>query len=891
MNKIMLHGEWNLSLENNDVASVPKNVISSIIQPNTIPFSLPGDIHSALLKKEIIQDPYYAKNELDVQWIGRTDWICTKEIDVPSSFKHGTQYIILNSADTFVKVFINNKEVGKCCNMFRKWRFDVSDYLQEGKNIITLVFEPSERHAIKAASKLPYEIPCSLYDISSPNRNLVRKIQCHAGWDWGPCIMAFGVYDSIYLEQCIEGHIDYIESRTLPICKKTTKEVEAGLDWNVEVGITYTSFVDANVSVTCFLEKDNGEKITEKTFEALVKAGENRIEETLKVANPDMWYVAGCRPEDDKAIIETGFPTLNENTLYTLTVKIESSSFSKKIGFRTIETIAEEDSYGKSLYFKVNGRPVFSKGANWIPGDALPSRITDEKLNYLLDTIVKANQNTVRVWGGGRYESTMFYELCDRKGIMVWQDCMFSCSTYPSNTEFLDNVRHEIRHQVRRLQSHPSIVLWCGNNEDLGALTWYDVSIKNRDRYLVDYDRLNEGVIGDEIQKLDSDRAWWPSSPSAGPNDFSDNWHSDGRGDMHYWSVWHEKKSFNSYLTIKPRFVSEFGYQSFPSLEEVKSYTPDDQLNFTSPVMEFHQRSPGGNSIILENFSRYFRFPEGLHSMLYVSQVQQALAIKTAVEYWRSLRPICMGAIYWQLNDVWPIASWSSIEYSGRWKLLHYEAKKFFAPLALVLLKKDRNAKENTGDSTVAGGGVLQKKDETIQACILNDTRQKISGELIIRMIDFTGTEIEKISIKKDIEPDSVESAWEMNVLDYPVESENYFIYAEFKYKNHATNATVFPAVYKQCEIQKAHINVEIDENLCVTLTSDNPAFFVALETSFGGTFSTNMVTLLPGKPVSIQFKAEESLSAYSNKAAFKKISKEDFLQSLTVTSLRDTYA
>ena len=863
MNTLSLHGTWNLSIKK-------ENEHCKISTP--LKQTIPGDIHSTLLENNIIPDPYYAKNELDIQWVGKTEWIFERQIEIDSNFKTGKQYIVLEGADTFVNVSINGKKIGQCYNQFRLWRFEITDYLIEGKNTIQLEFEPSEKHAIAAANKLAYPVPCTIYPISSPHRNLIRKTQCHAGWDWGPCIMAFGIYDDIRLEQCSIGHIDYIENRTTPNINTTNykeKEVVASKEWNSECAVTFTSFENSNITIEYTIE-GNGLSVT-STKNADITIGENRIVENITVQNPILWWPAGCFPEDDNSIIKTGIPTLKENTLYNLTVTMGDQKVTKKIAFRTIETISENDEHGKSLYFKVNGRSIFSKGSNWIPADALPARATKEKINYLLDTMIKANQNTIRIWGGGRYESDILYELCDKKGLMVWQDCMFACSTYPTNKEFLENVRHEIRHQIRRLQHHPCIVLWCGNNENLGALSWYKETKENLPLYLIDYDRLNEGVVGKEVQNIDPDRTWWPSSPSAGANDYNNNWHADGKGDMHFWSVWHEKKSFDEYLTITPRFVSEFGYESFPSLEEVRSYTPENQLNFTSPVMEFHQRSLGGNSIILENFSRYFRFPEGLNSMLYLSQVQQAIAIKTAVEYWRSLRPICMGSIYWQLNDVWPVASWSSLEYSGRWKLLHYEAKKFFAPLAIALVQKDESNKS------------------IISAQVLNDTRNTVNTEIIISIIDFAGNIIQTKTIKKKLLVDSVSECWSIDKNDLPVKAEECFIYAELKTDKTISTTTLFPALYKECAIRKASITTEVTDALRITLTTDKPAFFVSLETSYPGTFSTNMITLLPGKPVTIQFNAEESLQVY-NGTDFIRPPKDSFEKSLRITDLRSTY-
>ena len=379
------------------------------------------------------------------------------------------------------------------------------------------------------------------------------------------------------------------------------------------------------------------------------------------------------------------------------------------------------------MYFENNGRKLFSKGSNWIPCDSLPSRMTKERYEDLINSAVEANMNTLRVWGGGIYENDIFYDLCNKLGIIVWQDFMFACSLYPATDDFLNDVQEEVNYQVSRLQNHPCIAIWCGNNENYGALNWFKESNENRDRYLVDYDRLYQGTIGKTVKKLDSQRIFWPSSPCAGPDDFADNWHADNMGDMHYWSVWHERKSFDAYLQIKPRFVSEFGYESFPSIDCIKSFAEEKDFNFTSPVMEYHQRSPSGNSIMLENFSRYFRFPQGFENMIYLSQVQQAVAIKTAVDWWRSLKPHCMGAIIWQLNDVWPCPSWSSIEYSGKWKLLQYVTKEFFESVYMPAFVKDNE----------------------LNVVINNDTTQKLKGQIKVDFLRFDGTEYKPSVVKQ----------------------------------------------------------------------------------------------------------------------------------------------
>ncbi len=856
MNPISLHGKWQLAGTDcsTDIAS-------------NLTVNFPGDIHSALAAQKVIPDPYYGKNELDIQWVGRTTWECTKTVRISKKFLKGQQFITLDGADTFVRVFVNGKEAGLCNNFFRLWRFNVSHALVEGDNTITLRFEPSEKYALEAAEKLPFPVPCSEYDVTSPHRNLVRKTQCHSGWDWGPCIMAMGVYNSLKLEQTETGFVNYVQTATTP----------CGDEWLVDATIYIDAVKDCSVPVSLAITAD--ERDSSGTFKPVITGtpvrlttGENVIHYQVTVKNPEIWYVAGCRPEDDELIAAGKSVSHAENYLYNLTVTAGKETKTQHLAFRDLKTVSEPDEAGKCLYFSVNGRPVYAKGSNWIPCDALPSRQTDEKYEYLLDSLVKANQNCIRVWGGGMYEKDIFYELCDRKGILIWHDMMFACSMYPANPEFLDNVRLEIRHQIRRLSHHASIALWCGNNEDLGALTWYPETRANPYPYLIFYDRLNEGVVGDEIKKNDPSRAWWPSSPCAGPDDYSDNWHSDGRGDMHYWSVWHEKKPFEAYHTIKPRFVSEFGYQSLPSISETLTFAEKDQLNITAPVMEFHQRSPGGNEIIFANFSRYFRVPTTFAGMTYLSQVQQALAIQTAVTYWRSLRPLCMGSIIWQLNDVWPIASWSSIEYSGKWKMLHYNACRFFAPVTLA----------------------LYKKDGTLFANVLNDSRKDLKAAVKVSFFDFDGNKIDEKTAEVCCGKDSAVTALELDIANLGFDAEKCFALGTLANAETGVSygtQTAFLCPQKKCELGKPELAWTVEEaedGYKITVSSKKPAFYVALDAgSLNGLFSDNMITVMPDTPATVYFKPQP-LAAGSK--AYRRPSLNQLKKALSATSLRDIY-
>jgi beta-mannosidase len=757
--------------------------------------------------------------------------------------------------------------------MFRSVRADLSHIAKVGTNVVRVVCRSPELEAIVRAERLDYPIPLSAYPVQSPHRNLLRKVQCHGGWDWGPCLMVAGIYGNVYVDVSWPGRIEGVSVRTLRSLSQ----------WNVPVKLEYLVSEDrrsaagmyadgksATVDVVAELVAPDGEiEATGRLDGVVVTPGINTLDLELHVEDPLLWWPAGY----------------GDQPLYTLTASVTgtdraASRAKKRIGFRELRVVAEEDAVGRSLTFRVNDRDIWAKGANWIPQDALPARQTAERTRTLLEDMVAANMNMVRVWGGGQYESDAFYDSCDELGILVWQDMMFACSLYPTNRAFLDDVREEIASQVKRLKEHPSIALWCGNNENVGALNWYPESRTFRDRYVIDYDRLNEGVVGATIRALDPDRVWWPSSPSAGPDDFSDNWHADNRGDMHFWSVWHEGKPFEAYYGVTPRFCSEFGYQSFPSEEGVASYCPEDQRNLTSPVMEHHQKNPRGNSIIIENFSRYFRFPEGFANMLYLSQVQQALAMKTAVEYWRSRRPVCMGALFWQLDDCWPVASWSSIEYSGKWKLLHYAAARFFAPVALI----------------------AYKKDDRVAVFALNDTERAIGGALTVRLLRFDGSEAMRQALRVKAAAEASTEAWSIALTDLPVRPEEAFLVAEFTPDSPAAGdesggpsafgsavaaaalrTELFLCEPKRCAPTDPKLQaevVEVERGLAVRLNAAAPAFYVALDApGIDGRWEDNFFTVLCGETRTVRFLAK---GAAPTAAALRK--------AFRVTQLRGTY-
>lgn len=816
--KIELAGKWKLS-------NKPKKIAIDAI--------LPGDNYTSLLEAKKIVDPYFGKNELEVQWVADTDWVYERNFHLSEAFLSFSQIQLhLFEVDTFAKVYINNQLVSSSDNMFYPVEVNVKHALKVGLNHISIHFASPVVEAANLAKKQPLYIPWATNN-TSPFMNLIRKVQCHAGWDWGISLVPSGVYGKMELV----GYEDF-KLETITTAQEHSKNK-----------CKLTIFVEVESTTT--LEKEIVIRIEKNEFRKPItlEKGENKFEFVFDIDHPQLWYPSGY----------------GEQPLYQLKVNIDGQAIAKKIGLRKLEVINEKDSIGKSLKFRVNDIDIFCKGANWIPADAFPSRQTPEVIRKLLEDAKAANMNMLRVWGGGQYEKDFFYEICDELGLLVWQDLMFSCSLYPSTKEFIESVENEIAYQAKRLRDYACLAIWCGDNEVIGALTWYEASKKNRDAYLVNYDRLNF-ACEKAIEVNDPTRIFWPSSPCAGPKDFSDNWHNDSCGDMHYWSVWHGGKSFEAYYSIKPRFCSEFGYQSFPSLESVKTFTTEQDWNPTSPVMEHHQKNKNGNEKILNMFTRYFRFPIGFENFLYLSQVQQSMAIKTGVEYWRHLRPICMGALYWQLNDLWPVASWSSIEYNGNWKQLHYHAKKFYAPVIIAGYKLD---------------------NKSVEVWVVNDLLEPINGDISIQYHDFDGkvTHTSKVKAKIKNESSQMIKKIVLDTINHPIDS--VFMTLAISYSKDGQKIThentVFLTEYKKCDLQKAKINTQIKgiskNQFLVKLKTNKPVFFVHLETpGCKGVFDDSSFTLLPNKPKEIIFTSN------------KPVDLNKFKKALQIKHLRETY-
>lgn len=771
---------------------------------------VPGDVHSALQAAGHIADPYAGRNEEDLRWVAETGWSIERQFDLPDD-TGGSWYLDMDGLDTVATVFINDRVVLEADNCFRRFRPDVSHALQPGRNTIVIVFPSAVDQAALLQERQPFYVPYHKGNSPIANGNMLRKPQCHFGWDWNIALAPLGLYGTVALKRLDGARIEHL----------TTRQVhhEDG-SAELHVALTLHAAAPGSMPVRLSLEDDGAELVCG------FGAGETVLHHVFHVDAPRLWWPAGS----------------GEQALYTLTISTPQETLTRQTGFRTIELITDQDEAGSRFAFRVNGREIFCRGANWIPADALASRVTPGKVENLLRSAADANMNMIRVWGGGFYEPDWFYDLCDRMGLLVWQDFMFACNLYPSTPEFLQNVAAEVDYQAKRLSTHPSLALWCGDNELVGALTWFPESVKDRDRYLVSYDRLNR-TIETALKAAAPDALWWPSSPSPGYLDFGDAWHADGSGDMHYWSVWHENKPFSNYRTVRPRFCSEFGFQSYTSMPVIRTFAEDKDMNIASPVMEAHQKNEGGNERIAATLFRTFRFPADFAGFVYLSQIQQGLAIRTAVDYWRSLKPHCMGTLYWQLNDTWPVASWSSLDYGGRWKAMHYMARRFFQPVAVAAIPS-------------ADG-----KD--IVFSMVNDTIEPVAVALETFLVSLDGRREPLLAASGACGPDRAATLVSMPAADVP---EGYGLFWSFNASNGMTGeGHHFTTTHKALELQPSGLTLEAelrsDGDIDISVSATGLALHVMIETDIDGRYSDNAFDMTAGESRTIRFSPREPLT------------------------------
>lgn len=786
--------------------------------------TVPGCVHTDLLAAGIIPDPFHRENEKVVQWVGESDWVYKHTFDVPEAvLKNDRVLLRCEGLDTLASVKINGHAIGRADNMFRLWEFDVKPVLRAGANVIEISFESpvtyiKQRESDQAPGKWV------------KGRAWVRKEPCSFGWDWGPNLPSCGIWKNITLETFNQGRIADVLVR-----QHLSGKHNATL--NVEVNVETTSPTPAPFQAVLTL-LDKGKSIAKKTIKIFDGQGNSELE----INHPKLWWPAG----------------MGEQPLYEVHVELRNAdgdaldTWSRRIGLRELKAVLpEKDS---PLHFEVNGIPFFSKGANWIPCDSFTSRVTPEILRRYVVDAAAVNINTLRFWGGGYYEDDALFDACDEMGICVWLDFKFACSAYPAfDNQFMDNVRLEARDNLRRLRHHPCVAVWCGNNEISllnEAKEWRDNTMST-----ADYDRLFKDLLAEQVRQCAPQANYVSGSPDC--------------GDTHYWDVWHGTRTFDAYRTLTG-FMSEFGYQSFPELKTILAFTNEkDRASVVTPVMKWHQRSGlgdiEGNQEMVDMINHYFKAPKDFATTLWLSQILQGHGIKIGAEYWRQTMPKSMGCVFWQYNDIWPGMSWSSVDYFGRWKALHYMAQKFYSPILVSGL-------ENT-------------KDGTIELFVTSDRLESHHGKLSWNVTDLAGKTLSRDSLLVEI---PARQSGKVKTLNLQEQIQNLgangvltWLTLEVDGKTVSENLVLL-ALPKELELPDPKLAASVEKSgagFLVTIKSETPALWVwlGLENA-DAKYADNFIHLLPEAPRTILVQPKSALS------------KEAFLKEMQVRSLFDTY-
>ena len=835
--ELELHDKWTF-----------KSVEDSVWRPA----SVPGTIHVDLLENGLIEDPFYRLNEHELQWIDKKDWEYRTRFHVSRKWLQNEEVeLCFDGLDTYATVFLNGRSIEATDNMHRGYIVPLKHFLKEGENLLRIVFDSPIRRGIQKYDQLGYKFPDLGNDLAEIGKVegqkqvsvFSRKAGYHFGWDWGPRLVTSGIWKSVELRSWSGFRVDelHVAQDILPDRALLTAQIQ----------------IDA--TPRCNGETVNVDVVVNENIRASMKhqlvAGKNEIEVPFEILQPKLWWPNG----------------LGEQAMYNITVCVSSDNYTdslkRRIGLRTIELVQEPDSFGTSFYFRVNGVPVFMKGANYIPQDVFLTRPTNRNYDFLLTSAEKAHMNMIRVWGGGIYENDMFYDLCDEKGLLIWQDFMFACAMYPGDSSFVNNVEKEAEHQVRRLRHHPSIALWCGNNENLSAWEnwgWKDLVTAEQGALIADsmwrsYEKVFHEVLPSAVKKWDESRPYWSSSPSSSTGVTE----SMTEGDAHYWWVWWGKKPFENYTKAIPRFMSEFGFQSFPEFSSVQKYTASSDHDIYSEVMTSHQRSSIGNETIEEYMLRDFNPPKDFESFLYVSQLLQAYGVETGIAAHRRNRHRCMGTLYWQLNDCWPVASWSSIDYYGKWKALHYAAKKSFETLII--------------SSEIV--------DSTLNIYVISDSLQHTKGLLELSLMDFEGNQTDswRDSIQVLANQSNVYFAINLGEFSSKINFNESLLCATFKGEDQRVLAEkyIYFARQKNLLLPEAKIDftVEVDhDDYLLTISSDKFAKSVFVFANSPLNFSDNYFDLLPGSSKTIRI-------PHGRNTNF-----QNFKNSIEIRSLRDTY-
>ena len=741
--------------------------------------------------------------------------------------------LVFAGLDTFADVYLNDQAILHADNMFRTWRIPAKAALKPGPNTLRIVFHSAVEKMIPYVKSLPYILPSISTHNYGNEENIAtapytRKAPYNYGWDWGPRFMTEGIWQPVRLETW-----DALRIENFHIHQQSITADQANVTEEVEIEASRPT------TATLALAHDemSGPQTADGTQTLQLNAGINHVSVPLRITAPKLWYPVGYGAQNRYrffAQVRTG---------RELAAHAET-----KTGLRSIELRRVPDQWGKSFEFVVNGIPVFAKGADVIPFDSFPNRVTPEIHRNILQSARDAHMNMVREWGGGYYESDDFYDICDELGIMVWQEFMFGGDMIPGDVRFQENVRQEAIDQIKRLRDHPSVVVWCGNNEvETGWWHWGDrqefkesIPPETRDRVWQDYVIMFADILKSAVMQYGDPTPYTPSSPSANFEEIPDNQHN---GDMHYWAVWHQQAPASDYTKQFPRFMSEYGFQSFPEMRTIRTYAhnPED-FDIRSTVMQAHQKNKGGNERILTYMLREYRQPKDFASFVYLSQVQQAEIIKIGAEHLRRQRPRTMGSLYWQLNDCWPVASWASIDYYGRWKALHYYARRFYDDVLISPFLHD----------------------DKVDVYVVSDKLQPFPGTIHMRLLDFSGNVLleETKDVRVPAQSNAIYFSVEKAALSAKADLHKSFLVFDLDVsgKRVSRNLIFFDVMHD--------LDLPVAPKIETTLSKTSEGYTITLQStklarnvylSFGDLdveTADNYFDLLPGEPVTIRLKS-----------------------------------
>ena len=783
------------------------------------PAFVPGYIHTDLLDNKLIDNPFYGDNEQKLQWVSDSCWIYRLHFDGTLIDPKQHPELVFEGVTGYAEFYLNGQPLlnqegqNYTDNSFRTWRFPLPDNLKNTDNELIVQFIPASKIIRERSKALPYNLP--------DNRVFLRNPPYQGGWDWGPKLVTCGFSKAIYLSQWKDFTISNLHIRQNHLCDEEA---------HLLVSFDILSDIDDKITIK-YLVND---KIFKVVRGAEINPNTDHFSSELTIKHPQRWYPNG----------------MGEQNLYKVAVVVEKGSQSKRletrIGLRTIELNTAADSTGKAFQFLVNGQPVFMKGANWIPADFFPTRLKEEQYRHLLQSCKESNMNMIRVWGGGIYEPDIFYELCDEMGILVWQDFMYACALYPGDSSFMHNAEVEAREQVSRLRNHPSLAIWCGNNEvKNGWEDWgWQKQYKPMHRAEIDWNMhaLFDTLLTDIVTELDPYRPYIPTSPLWG-------WghpESCTEGDAHYWGVWWGELPFEMWEEKTGRFMAEYGFQSYPDINTINNYTAENERFLGSAAMNNHQKHARGVQIINKALAQYFYVPEQLSDYAYMSQLAQAYGIGQAIEVHRRQQPHCMGTLYWQLNDCWPVASWSSIDYYGNWKALQYETKRQYAPIILT---------------------TAPMRKDTLPIFVVNDSAKTLQAKLQIRLCAFDGTVVDSLGTDNLTIPgqSSVEIAQYLLPKKLKINklTHHYLLLQLYGTNGQLLAQKIHYYLYpKQLEFNTEGIRMSVqrlnagtqDEQYIFYLSADQLKYGVAISTNLSGRYSDNFFTLLPGEEKQVTF-------------------------------------